>query len=87
MTWSGIEDSLVGFTATLADVVRRGLVAIWLGIDHLLAWLAWAENGIERIAIPEIVGSVVGLARIMQTSRRVRRSSAWSFGYPNPMKQ
>lgn len=71
---------LHGSGAALAGDVRRGLVSIWLGIGHLLAWLGWAASGIEGIAIPEIVGSAILLAWIVQTTRWARRSSAWSMG-------
>lgn len=70
---------LHGSGAALAGDVRRGLVAIWLGIGHLLAWLAWAASGIEGIAIPEIVGSAILLAWIVQTTRWVRRATSWTL--------
>lgn len=68
---------LHGSGAALAGDVRRGLVSIWLGIGHLLAWLVWAASGLGGIAIPEFVGSAILLAWIVQTTRWVRRSSAW----------
>lgn len=69
---------LHGSGAALAGDVRRGLIAIWLGIGHLLVWLAWAASGIEGIAIPEIVGSAILLAWIGQATRWVRRASSWT---------
>jgi hypothetical membrane protein len=66
---------LHGSGAALAGDVRRGLVSIWLGMGHLLAWLGWAASGIEGIAIPEIVGSAILLAWIVRTTRWVRRST------------
>ena len=62
-----------GTGAALAGDVRRGLGGIWLGIVHGLAWLAWAVAGPEGLAIPELVGSALFLAWIVQTTRWLRR--------------
>lgn len=69
---------LYGTGAALAGDVRRGLVSIWLGIGHVLAWLAWVAVGPDGIAVPELVGSVILLAWLVWTTRWVRSSSTWS---------
>lgn len=71
---------LHGSGAALTGDVSRGLAAIWLGIGHLLAWLAWAASGLEGIAIPEIVGSAVLLAWVVLTTRWIRTSTKWPSG-------
>lgn len=69
---------LHGTGAALAGDVRRGLVAIWLGIGHLLAWLGWAASGLEGLAIPEIVGSAILLGWIVLTTQWMRSSMGWT---------
>lgn len=71
---------LHGSGAALAGDVRRGLLEIWLGIGHLLAWLGWAASGLEGIAIPELVGSAILLAWLVLTTQWVRTSSGWPTG-------
>ncbi|MFB6354181.1 MAG: DUF998 domain-containing protein [Halobacteriales archaeon] len=65
---------LHGTGAALAGDVHRGLVSIWLGIGHLLAWLAWAASGLDGIAIPELVGSGILLGWLVMTTRWIRRT-------------
>ena len=49
----------------LAGLVRRGLIAIWLGIGHVLFWIAWVVAEPGGIAIPELVGSLAFYAWIL----------------------
>lgn len=53
----------------LAGLVRRGLIAIWLGIGHVLFWIAWVVAGPGGIAIPELVGSLAFYAWILLVVR------------------
>lgn len=51
-----------GTGSVLAGRPRWGLLTIWLGIFHLLAWLVWAAaltGPIPGLAIPETVGAAV----------------------------
>lgn len=51
-----------GTGSVLAGRVRWGLVTIWLGIVHLVAWLVWAAlltGPIPGLAIPETVGAAI----------------------------
>jgi len=48
-----------GTGAVLARDARRGLLAIWVGIVHLLVWIGWAALGGGGIAVPEMVGAVL----------------------------
>lgn len=53
---------IYGTGAALGGRVRLGLATVWLGIGHLVFWLAWAvwlQSGpIPGLAIPEIVGAI-----------------------------
>lgn len=71
---------LHGSGAALVGDVRRGLVAIWLGIGHLLAWLVWVASGVAGIAIPELAGSAILFAWVVQTTRWVRSATGWQTG-------
>lgn len=42
----------------LRGSVRRGLIAICLGIGHVLLWVGWLAAGTGGIAVPEIGGSL-----------------------------
>lgn len=48
-----------GTGTVLAGKARRGLLAIWLGIVHLLVWAGWAALGVGGIAVPEMAGAVL----------------------------
>ncbi len=51
-----------GTGSVLAGRTRWGLVTIWLGIVHLVAWLVWAAlltGQIPGLAIPETVGALI----------------------------
>lgn len=51
-----------GTGSVLAGRTRWGLVTIWLGIVHLMAWLVWAAaltGPIPGLAIPETVGAAI----------------------------
>lgn len=64
-----------GTGTVLAGDARRGLAAIWLGLGNVVVWAAWAGVGTEGLAIPEILGSIVLLAWLVQTTRWVRRDA------------
>lgn len=53
----------------LAGLVERGLLAIWLGIGHVLFWLGWVALGPGGVAVPELVGSLVFFAWILLAVR------------------
>lgn len=56
-----------GTGTVLAGAPRRGLAAIWLGIVHVLSWVAWAA-GLRPgpgLAVPEMVGSVLFFAWVL----------------------
>lgn len=62
---------LHGSGAVLAGDAVRGLVAVWLGIAHVLAWVVWGL-GVRPgpgIAIPEFVGSLLFLAWLVLVTR------------------
>lgn len=48
-----------GSGTVLAGAPRRGLVAIWLGIGHVLGWLGWLAVGPGGIAVPELAGTLL----------------------------
>lgn len=64
----------------LAGLVRRGLVAVWLGIAHVLLWVGWVTAGPGGIAVPELGGSLLFYAWILLVVRTVpggvRRAAA-----------
>lgn len=62
-----------GTGSVLSGRVRWGLVTIWLGIVHLVAWLVWAAfltGPIPGLAIPETVGAVIFGGWSFLTARR-----------------
>lgn len=67
-----------GSGAVLAGDAGRGLAAIWLGILHVLQWLVWAAEvrvG-QGLAIPELIGSFIPIAWLVQTTLWVRERDA-----------
>lgn len=60
-----------GSGSVLAGLARPGLVAIWLGIGHVLLWVLWIAAGFGGIAVPEIVGSLSIYAWILLVVRSV----------------
>lgn len=58
-----------GSGSVLAGLLRRGVVAIWLGIGHVLFWIVWLAAGFEGIAVPEIAGSLLLYAWILLMAR------------------
>lgn len=71
--------SLLSFTlwihgtgAALAGAVRLGLVAMWLGIAHVLLWIVWVAAGLGGVAVPEIVGSILLYVWIVLVARRIQ---------------
>lgn len=61
-----------GSGTVLAGDARRGLVFIWLGIGHVLAWVLWTWVGTDGVAIPELVGSVILLVWVARSTQWVR---------------
>jgi len=53
----------------LAGLSRRGLLAVWLGIGHVLLWIGWLAAGFGGIAIPELGGSLALYAWILLVVR------------------
>jgi len=53
----------------LAGLPGRGLIAIWLGIGHVLFWIGWVATGPGGIAVPELVGSLAFYAWILLVVR------------------
>lgn len=64
---------LVGSGDVLAGRPRRGLAAIWLGVAHPTAWIVSLALGVDGIAIPEFVGSVLLAAWVLIVFRSLRR--------------
>lgn len=58
-----------GSGSVLAGHLRRGLVAIWLGIGHVLFWIVWVGADVGGIAVPEIGGSLLLYAWILLVVR------------------
>lgn len=74
---------LHGSGAALVGDVERGLVEVWLGIAHVLAWLLWGVAGPDGLAIPEIAGSLLLFAWVVRTTRWVRTASDWAGTEPD----
>lgn len=59
-----------GTGTVLAGAPRRGLASVWLGILHVVSWVAWAAGfgpG-PGLAIPEMVGSILFFAWVLLTT-------------------
>jgi hypothetical membrane protein len=61
-----------GSAEALAGRVRPGLLAIWLGVAHVTAWMGWALAGVEGLAIPETAGALLLGVWVVATTRRLR---------------
>lgn len=64
----------------LVGRVCRGLLAIWLGIAHVLAWIAWLAAGPGGIAVPEMGGSLLFYAWILLVVRSTPAGRASTGG-------
>jgi hypothetical membrane protein len=63
----------------LSGLVHRGLLAIWLGIGHVLLWIVWMGAGAGGIAVPEIGGSLVFYAWILLAVRTLPNRGSFPF--------
>lgn len=68
---------IYGSGTVLAGDARRGLAAIWLGLGNVLVWVLWSAFGTAGVAIPEILGSIVLLTWVVQTTQWVRSAPHW----------
>lgn len=59
-----------GSGTVLAGDPGGGLVAIWLGIGHVLVWVGWVAVGPPGIAVPELAGAVLLYVWILLVLRR-----------------
>ena len=53
----------------LGGAPASGLIAIWLGIGHVLLWIGWLAAGLGGIAVPEFGGSLALYAWVLLAIR------------------
>jgi len=61
-----------GSAEALAGRVRIGVGTICLGVGHALGWAVWSVSGVDGLAIPEAVGTVLLGVWVVATTRRLR---------------